>query len=215
MMPPWLGGLVVASAVVISAQTSQILPVDEAASHPDFFSFRAQLQRAIARHDTDAVMAVVDPDIKVSFGPGNGRDVFRRLWGLGAADAESALWSELGAVLALGGEFQTPDTFVAPYTFSRWPASIDAFEHVALVGADVRLRSEPRPDATVLTSLSFAILPVARTGSVLPDGWTAVDAGAGRVGYIASPLVRSPIDYRAHFALRGGQWRLVMFLAGD
>jgi hypothetical protein len=44
-------------ATVPLAAQQPFLPVDEASSRPDFFSFRAQLQRAIARHDTVALLA--------------------------------------------------------------------------------------------------------------------------------------------------------------
>ena len=207
--------VILAAAVRPSAQVSQLLPVDEAASDPDFFAFRARLQRAIAGHDVRALLSVIDPAIRVSFGPENGRDAFRRDWQLdGPSQESSGIWTELGAVLALGGQFDTPDTFVAPYVFSRWPDRVDAFEHVALVGADVRIRSEPRANARVVTSLSFAIVPLARTVTP-PDGWTAVRLGGDRVGFVSSALVRSPIDYRAFFARRNGDWRLLLFVAGD
>ena len=153
----------VLSTVVVAASQApaQLLPVDEAAQRPAFFSFRAQLQEAVARHDVDAVMAVVHPNIKASFGGDDDSAAFRKMWQPESPDSE--LWAKLAAVLALGGTFQGDGTFVAPYTFSRWPQQFDGFEHVALVAADVRVRDAPRPDAPVITTMSFAILPVART----------------------------------------------------
>jgi hypothetical protein len=127
----------------------------------------------------------------------------------------SDLWGTLGIVLALGGSFQRPDTFVAPYVFSRWPERFDSFEHVALVAADVRIREAARADAAVLTTRSFAILPVARPATPDSEGWTAVQLDGKRVGYVASRFARSPIDYRAIFTRSDGRWQLTMFLAGD
>jgi hypothetical protein len=190
----------------------QLLPVDDAATRPDFFSFRAQLQRDVARHDVNALLSVVAPDIKASFGGDDGIDDFRRMWRLGEAD--SRLWEELGAVLALGGTFSGPETFVAPYTFSRWPDALDAFEHVAVIGANVRLRAAPKADASTLRTVSFVVLPLARAAGVPGDeAWQAVQLGSG-FAYIASRFVRSPIGYRATFMFRG-RWQLVSFLAGD
>lgn len=194
--------------------SAQLLPIDEAVRQPAFFSFRAQLLEAVARHDVNAVMAVVDPNIKASFGGDDGSDAFRRLWK--PEDPASELWGTLGAVLALGGTFQGADTFVAPYTFSRWPPQFDSFEHVALVAADVRIREAPRPDAAVARTLSFAIMKVARTtGQADDEAWTAVHLDAKRVGYVSSRLVRSPIGHRAFFTRTNGRWMLSMFLAGD
>ena len=47
------------------------------------------------------------------------------------------------------------------------------------------------------------------------DGWGRVRLADGRTGYIESGSVISPIDYRAIFARRDGQWRMVAFIAGD
>lgn len=198
-----------------SAQSrTQLLPVDEAATRPEFFSFRAQLQEAVARHDVDAVMAVVHPNVKASFGGDDGIDAFRQMWR--PTEPDTKLWGTLAAVLALGGSFEDPKRFIAPYTFSRWPGRFDAFEHVALVAADVRVREAPRPDAAVMATSSFAILPVVRTGVQLPgDEWTAVRLAGTRVGYVSSRLARSPIDYRAAFTRENGRWLLTLFVAGD
>ena len=120
---------VVASAAVTARAPATLLPIDEAARQPDFFSFRAQLQAAVARHDADAVIAALDPNIKLSFGGDDGIEGFRRLWR--PSDADTELWAELGAVLALGGTFSSESSFTAPYVFSRWPDGVDGFEHVA------------------------------------------------------------------------------------
>jgi len=191
----------------------QLLPVDDAATRPEFFSFRAQLQEAVARHDVDAVMAVVHPNIKASFGGDEGIEAFRRMWR--PTEPDSTLWGTLAAVLALGGSFQGAETFVAPYTFSRWPEKFDSFEHVAVVAADVRIREAPRADAPVVATMSFAILPVARSTTGTSDEWTAVQLAPNRTGYVSSRLVRSPIGYRAFFTRENGRWMLSLFLAGD
>src|SRR5262245_56349265 len=132
-----------------------IEPVDEAARRPDFFAFRAQLQSAVARHDAAAVLDAVAPDVKNSFGGNDGVEEFKQMWRLDQQDSE--LWQELGAVLALGGTFQGTQEFVAPYTFSRWPNGLDAFDHVAVIGANVRIRSAPRADAATIGQASFSI----------------------------------------------------------
>jgi hypothetical protein len=206
------------------AQVGKLLPSDEAVQDPEFFAFRARLQAAVARHDTAAVLEVVDPKIKNTFGGDDGLAAFRRLWKLETGD-DSRLWDELGLVLALGGSFQSnpqnnKDTFVAPYVFSRWPEQLDAFEHVAVLGTKVRVRAEPRSGSTVLAALSFDIVPLAETGRsrMTPDQakeWTSIKLRDGRTGYIASLYVRSSIAHRAFLTRKDGQWRLTLFVAGD
>ena len=207
-------GLVVAGGVFArSAVPGRLLPVDEAVTRPDFFTFRAQLLTAIARHDAAALMAVVHPDIKCDFGGGEGKAFFEERWKPGAPDSQ--VWPELAAVLALGGTFSAADTFVAPYVFSRWPQSADSFEHVAVVGDRVNIRAAPRADAESAGVSSFDILSLARQSEQTPEGWTTVQLSGKRVGYIASRFVRSPIGYRAYFSRQDGRWQMLMFLAGD
>jgi hypothetical protein len=202
------------AGLVAGAAPQLLLPIDEAPRHPDFFSFRAQLQAAIARHNVEAVVGVVNKDIRNSFGGDDGIDGFRRIWKPNEAD--STLWAELGAILALGGTFSGDQSFTAPYVFSRWPDRFDGFEHVALVASDVRVREAPRPDAVTLTSLSFAILPVVRSNGIAEvDGWTAVQLEGRKTGYVATRLARSPIDYRAMFNKIDGRWQMTFFAAGD
>ena len=207
-MPPTLIAGLLAAAVLVAPQ---LLPVDEASTRPDFFSFRAGLQRAIARHDAAALMAVVHPQIKNSFGGDDGVDNFRTMWKVD--EPQSEVWDVLGTVLALGGSFHDADTFVAPYVFSRWPDQFDAFEHVAVIGSSVRVRSQPDTTSSPIDTVSFAILPIARERAD-QEGWTAVQIDKA-VGYISSAYVRSPIDYRAIFRFEAARWRLVTFVAGD
>lgn len=204
-------GLLFLPLAVAQAQEAKLLPVDEAARDPGLFAFRAQLQSAIARRDADAVLAVIDPQIRAGFGGNNGSAAFRKQWGF--PGSSSRLWSELGTALALGGSFQNPDTFVFPYIYSRWPENREAFENVAVLGTNVNVRAAPRLDAAVLARLSFDIVKLAGQGS--GKDWTAVQLADGRKGYIASRYVRSSVGYRGFLVRKNGGWRLTTFVAGD
>src|SRR5436190_24340926 len=74
-------------------------PVDQATMQPDFFIFRARLQAAIAGRDEAALLAAVDPAIRLSFGEDGGIDELRKQ----LRAPKTTLWAELGHVLALGG----------------------------------------------------------------------------------------------------------------
>ncbi|HET9252191.1 MAG TPA: SH3 domain-containing protein [Candidatus Eisenbacteria bacterium] len=213
-------GVLVTLTLVIPQPVSafpELRPVDEAVRQPDFFSFRAQLQAAIARRDTAAVIAALDPGVRLSFGGHGGLADFRTMWLV--PDRLETLWREMGTVLALGGSFQGSSRFVAPYVFSEWPSQgADAFEHVAVIGSNVRVRAEPRQDAPVIARLSYRIVAV---GSGAPARgpeareWVAVRLEDGRKGYMSRAYVRSPVDYRILCSKTPRGWVVDSFVAGD
>lgn len=190
----------------------QLLPVDQAATQPDFFSFRAQLIASLARRDVPALLEVVHKNIKNSFGGNDGIDEFKGMWTLDQPD--SRLWEQLAKVLALGGTFSGDGSFTAPYTFSRWPDSVDAFSHVAIIGNSVRARSAASRTAQTVASLSYAIVEQVEPKTP-DDDWVRVRLPGGAMGYVDQRYVRSPIDYRAIFTKDRGRWQMTVFVAGD
>jgi hypothetical protein len=184
-------------------------PVDQAAMQPDFFTFRARLQAAIAGRDEAALLAAVDPGIRLSFGDDNGLDELRKQ----LRDPKSTLWTELATALALGGTFTSATTFTAPYVFAAWPQGLDSFECAAVLGERVRVRTTAQADSTVVGSVSYEIvqvLPAAREGEPVH-----VRLANGVTGFVAAPFLRSPIGRRAIFDRAGGRWVMRAFVAGD
>lgn len=199
-------------ATAHGAPPLRLEPVDQAATVPEFFSFRARLQAAVARHDTAAVLAVLSPAVKLSFGGDDGVEAFKAMWRPDAPD--SGLWDTLATALALGGSFDAQGRFAAPYTYSRWPPGIDVFSHVVAVGRGVRVRAAADEAAAVIGQLDFEIVGLADlTGE--RNGWTAVKLPSGQVGHVRSTLVRSPLDFRVGFAKKDGRWQIDYFIAGD
>jgi hypothetical protein len=189
--------------------------VDEAPLDPEFLAFRTRLQTAVSKHDAAVLMDVVHQEIKNGFGGDDGILAFKEMWR--PEDPKSELWGHLGTVLGLGGSFDGPSEFTAPYTFSKWPGGVDSFDFVAVTAAEVRLRAEPSSDAPVVATVSYALLQVDRdfdSERSTPPDWTAVRFN-GRKSYLATRFVRSPIDYRARFSRLDGNWKLTFFLAGD
>src|SRR6185369_7215808 len=154
----------------------RLLPVDEAPSKSDFFNYRARLQMAVERRDIDALIEASDPGIRLGFDASGGTDTLRKRF---AGRSES--WDELRAVLSRGGRFTSPSSFAAPYVYSNWPERLDSFECAAVTGTRVRLRSEPRLDAPIVTSVSHSIVRM-----IEPAGdqlWSRVQLGDGQMGY--------------------------------
>ncbi len=200
-----------------TAKEAKLYPVDEAARVPSFFVFRARLFEAIRQRDNAFAISVLSPNIKNSFGGNDGIAEFKRGWKPERPD--SKLWKTMMGVLALGGSFDGDDRFTAPYTFSKFPDDFDAFEYGVIVGENVRVRKEPKPDSQVIGTLSFDIVKVSDWMPKQSGGnkqeWISVTLADDVKGYVAKEFIRSPIDYRAIFEKKDGKWQLVAFLAGD
>lgn len=188
-------------------------PVDEARLHPDFLRFRNQLKDIARRRDERALMQIVDPDIRISFGDNNGIDNFRKLVRGQFGQPAAKFWSDFARMLDLGGTLREDrHGFVAPYIYSAWPNHYDSFECSAVVGANVRVRDQPRADARIVATVSYAIVRLHPS----PDlAWTAVELVDGRKGYIAARYVYGPTGWRAFFDDESGRWRMSLFIAGD
>ena len=206
--------------VPVQAQLAPLVPRDDGANDPSFVLFRARLVEAIARRDAETVLSLFAPEARLSFGGTDGGPTgVRQVW-YENGRPRPAFWAELGSVVALGSirDPQPPTSayddgevlITAPYTFAGFPRDYDAFEHVAVLGENVRVRSAPSLESDVLTALTYTVVPSRGGGE-----WTPITLADGRQGFISSRFVRSPIDYRIGFLKRGGGWSIVFFLAGD
>lgn len=185
--------------------------VDDAADDPGFGAFRDSLRAIVARRDTAALLAVVAPGARLSFGddPG-GPEGFRRMWFAGSPPGGLPVWAALGRLLD-GGSVDEDGAVTIPAAAALWPDSLDAYEHVAVVGTGVpALRSAS--DTTVVARLSRVYLPLA--GPRDAAGWS-VRLPDGTPAYLPAAEAVSPIGYRATFWDEGNGWRLHSFLAGD
>lgn len=206
--PPLIGGGV------------QVPPFDDARSDPSFVAFRERLQQVVRARDAAALESMLDPRIRVSFGESNGIAAFRKQWR--PTDPDSPLWPTLDRILSLGGSFQpTPNgqRFAAPYVYSTWPESIDAFEYLATICHGAVARSAPAVDSKPLGKLEWQALKIGpedpmRKG-IRDGGWRQVILPDGRTAWLESACARSPMDYRAAFEKGEAGWRMVFLVAGD
>ncbi|MGZ8780861.1 MAG: hypothetical protein ACXW31_13135 [Thermoanaerobaculia bacterium] len=180
--------------------------VDEAARDASFAAYRDRLLSAVRARDAKTVLALSDPNVRTSFGGGGGR-----------ADLEQALqeevWGELEQILSLGGTFRD-GMFWAPYVYSAWPESHDAFETLAVIADDVPLRESANANAAAIATLSRDL--VTRASEPGDAGaWTKVATADGKSGFVESKFVRSPVDYRAGFTRSADGWRMTALVAGD
>lgn len=202
------------AAVFAADSPMRLLPVDEAARDPSFFIFRARLFEIIARRDADAILRVLDPQIRNSFGGDGGVQEFKEMWK--PEEVDSKLWSDLAKVLAMGGKWDGTKGFEAPYVSAAWPENLDPFDYGAITAENVRVRAKPAADGEVIGSLSFAIVHVLEWPDDTPGAsWVKIQLVDGREGFVAGDFVGSAAGLRAYFEKRNGAWKLISFVAGD
>lgn len=208
-----------------SDQSSQnpllLLPVDEADQNPDFAKFRDSLMAAVARKDLAFLKEHTAQDIRYSFGTNNGINGFMSLWKLDTKPTDSEIWPELSRLLLLGGTFDKNKTiFTAPYVFSKFPCSVDAFRYVAVIKPNINIYAQPDANSRVIIGLSYNILKLAdsqnyKSAGPEPVEWKKVFTPDGQDGFIDKNYVRSPVDYRAQFKKENGTWKMILFVSGD
>lgn len=207
-----------------SAQNErQVMPVDEAKNDASFLAFRERFIAAVKKKDAKFLLGTLDSDIKGSFGGDQGVQDFKKLWKLDRPNT-SQVWNELLKVLNNGGTFSKESDvkeFCAPYSFTLFPADLDAFEHQMIFGNNVNLREKPDLKSTVVAQLSYNVVKVDYENSIKKPNserevlWYKVETLGGKKGFVSADFVRSPIDYRACFEKKGSAWKMTFFLAGD
>ncbi len=191
----------------------KLMPIDEATSDPTLVAFRNELLAAVRRRDADAVVALADPKIRTSFGGGGGAADFRR------SLTQPGVWEDFERLLTQGGSFRgegTQRSFWAPYVYSAWPDSHDAFASLAITGENVPLLESADKNSRVIATLSYDI--VQRAGDIGRDigEWHNVQTADGHTGWVAARFARSPVGYRAGFLKnKDGKWQINALVAGD
>lgn len=203
------------------AQEKFVTPIDEAEKDKSFLEFRAKLIAAVQKRNVKYLLSVVDKSIKNGFGGNDGINEFKKQWKVYSRNSE--IWKELLIVLTHGGTFDKDNKgiFYAPYLFTNFPDSVDEFEHQAIFGNNVNLRSKPDLNSPVVTSLSYNIVKTDYQNSIKSPTnrneflWLKIETLGGKKGFVKPEFVRSAIDYRAGFERRRGKWTITFFLAGD
>ena len=212
-----------------AAQEVKLYPVDEAAQDASFKRFRDRLIVAVKRRDRKFLLSIVHPKIQHSFGGDGGIRKFVDTWKLNSP--ASKVWTELLAVLSLGGSFDKENgqkIFGAPYVTSRWdsiqnklPPDADAFSYSAIIASRVSVHRRPEAAAPVDFSLSYDVVHVDYERSLWKDAdreelsWVKIRTLKGEEGYVQGGKIRSAIDYRAYFKRVRGKWMMYVFIAGD
>ncbi|MBK7708224.1 MAG: SH3 domain-containing protein [Acidobacteria bacterium] len=199
-----------------SSQERFVKPLDDGGKDASLVAFRTKLIAATKKRDTKFILSILDPKIVSSFGGDEGVADFKRYWKISTAKSE--FWATFLPVITNGGEFMADDRslFCAPYLFTSFPDDLDSFLYLAIFGNNVNLRSAPSLKAPVIAQLSYNVVePVEQADRTAKSDWIEIRTLGGKKGFVKSEFVRSPIDYRACFAKKGGKWKMTAFVAGD
>ena len=214
--------LFVVGAIAINAfgQERYLRPIDEAKQDPSFYAFRTRLISATEARDIKFILSILDRNIEVSFGGHKGISGFKEYWEIDKPT--SKFWDEFLIVLKNGGAFERKNgrrvnLFVAPYTYASFP-DLDAYEHSVIFGSNINLRERPETTAGVIDKLSYNIVKIEETiekKGLEEADWYRVATLGGKKGWIKAEYVRSPLDYRAAFEKKRGQWKMTVLISGD
>lgn len=183
----------------------KLVPVDEGAGDPEFAKYRNELGDAILRRNTEGVLKLIDPNIRTSFGGDGGTEAFRALL------AKKDTWDALQFVVSNGGKFRgegNERSFWAPYVYAAWPDGFDSFQSLAVTSMRVPLRESADPNSRVVATLSYDIVT---RGTA--EG--QVSTSDGKAGFVDPRMLWSPVNWRAGFTKKNGQWRMDAWVAGD
>lgn len=197
---------------LVAATPHRLPPVERCKGDAAFDVYRAQLNSAVRARDAAALKSLVAPDVTINFGGDAGWADFEKGWGLDATPRSSKLWGEMESALALGcGVAPDGRHRIMPGMFEDIGDDIDVFELVS-VRPGTPLRATAGARGRVIATLDW------HAGDVQPGGneaWTKVKLRDGRVGWVASDRLVSPVGYRLVSEKRGQRWLITAFVAGD
>jgi hypothetical protein len=197
---------------------------DESAQDPTLVQFLDQLKKTVSDKDKAALLAAIDPTIRVSFGSDQGIEAFRKMWVLDTHPETSPVWKELNDALSLGGNFSkmAPGTYFIPYLYENFPNNVDAFQYGGITGSNVNVRSAPSLGAPVIAQLTYDVVKAEAplTASVRIGDytypWVAIVTPDGKKGYVAQKYIRKPVDYRMGLRKDStNHWKINLFVTGD
>lgn len=201
----------VTTLTAVAAAPVRLFPIDDTARDPAFRSYVERLQSAVDARKPGALRRLVDDDVVVGAAADDkGWKKFVATWR--PDDRESPLWDALSDLLSLGFVREHPSLFVSPYLVWRFPRNLDPSAHLVVIRDKAALREAPSVNAPAAAMLSFDI--VGRLGNAAKGRdelgeWVKVRTLDGKMGYLSTRDVMSPLMPRAQFGLLRGRWQMV------
>ena len=174
----------------------KLVPVYEWDKDKTLTAFRGQMMDLIRARDEKRLFEHVDPNVRISFGPGSGIEAFKRAW------YTTPHWEELFTIFYMGGGvFRDNDHFRAPSIHANWPEKLDPLSFSAVMSRNTPLRESQDPRSKAIATLSFDIVkPLGEKGHVR--------VADGRTGWADPRLIWSPAGYRVELVRKWGTWKI-------
>lgn len=195
------------------AFTQKLNFVDEGIKDSSFNNFRTEFLNAVLHKDTAYIISKLDSGVTTGFNHEDGIKKFKKKYLL---NDKINIWQILTRILSLGGRFRGEDNnmFFAPYVYTDWPDSVDAFNYMAVTGDTVHVYDEPCTCTKVIEKLSYEIVKV-DINYFSRNLWQIVFTPDGKKGFVESTDMYSPIGYRIGFQKEKGKWKVLFLLSGD
>jgi hypothetical protein len=183
-------------------QGPKLIPVYEWDKDKTLTAFRGQMMELIRRRDEKRLFDHVDPNVRISFGPGAGIKAFMRAWYI------EPHWDELFAIFYMGGGvFRDNDHFETPSIHPNWPETLDPLSFAVVMSRNTPLRESKDPGSKAIATLSFDIVkPLGEKGHVR--------VADGRTGWVDPRLLMSPAGYRVELVRKWGTWKIEALVSG-
>jgi len=190
-----------------------------------FETFYSTFTAAVHSKDMQFIDGILDDGTMSSFGGEPGKEYFYEYWDIRQEHYQKDLWDELGAIIALGGEYYEAgeyhpsfgECFVAPWTFMAInDTGLDAFEHLAVLGEGVPVYEKEDVESKVTGTLDYGYVAYhSELRDIGPEEFVSITALSGTAGYVQWKFLRSPIDYRLCLERKDSGWKLLWLIAGD
>ena len=174
----------------------KLIPLYEWDKDKTLTAFRSQMLELIRARDEKRLFDHVDPNVRISFGPGAGIEAFKQAW------YKQPHWDELFTIFFIGGGvLRDNDHFWAPSIHANWPEKLDPFSFDVVLSRNTPLREGQDPKSRAIATLSFDIVkPLGEKGHVrIADG---------RTGWVDPKLLWSPAGYRVELVRKWGTWKI-------
>lgn len=214
VIPAILLATVGAAASAEPSSTDNFRPKDECIHVQGYLELRRSFEDIVRNKDSNALIAMISPDITFEIGGLQGKAPFLKQWQLSLGRA-SPIWTHLDKVVRLGCFAGSDREVMMPHMINLDPHwSSDRISPKALVlGEHINLRTGPSTNTASKGLISWEFVQI--ENEIVSAGWTKVKTRDGKSGYIHSDFLRGYLDYRVSFVRTGKIWSINFFAAGD
>jgi hypothetical protein len=203
---PTLTFLLLAVSVLVLGQNNKLPPRDDSGKTPEPQLFVKELKEIIKSKNSQKLLTLVHPQIKLDFDDGIGIEKFRKNWK--PEDKNSSLWTIMNKIVGLGGVFVKNRTnpffdFVFPYVNQvDLEDGDDYFITLVVTNKNVKVREKPDLNSKVVGQLSYDIVTYDYKKSK-DYNWYFIKTTDKKIScYISADFAYSPVDYRMFLTKR-------------